>query len=155
SRLLLLSRLEGAGKRRIGVRLLLHGVADDHPAALRAGDGATDHQEAALDVDLGDDEVLRGDALVAEVTGHLLALEHLAGVLALTGRAVRAVHGRDAVRGTQTAEVPALHGAREALALAGAGDVHELTRNEVVRRDLGADVDQVLRTDTKLCQFAL
>ena len=112
-------------------------------------------QQAALDVGLDDDEVLRRDALVAHVAGHLLALEHLAGVLALTGRAVRAVADRDAVRGAQTAEVPALHGALEALALARARHVDELAGDEVVGRDLGADLDHVLGRDAELGELAL
>ena len=71
------------------MRLLENGIAHQHPAALRPGDRAAHHDEAAVDVGLDDDEVLRGDALVAHVAGHLLALEHLAGVLALTGRTER------------------------------------------------------------------
>jgi hypothetical protein len=89
------------------------------------------------------------------VAGHLLALEHLAGVLALTGRTVRAVRERDAVGGAKAAEVPALHGALETLALAGAGHVHELAGDEMVGGDLGSDFDQVLGADAELGKLAL
>ena len=147
--------LERARLRRILVQRLLHGVADQHPATLGAGNCALDHDEAALDVGLDDLQVLRRDAHVAHVAGHLLALEHLAGVLALTGRAVAAVADRHAVRGAQAAEVPALHGALEALALVGAGHVDELTGDEVVGGDLGADLDHVVGADPELDQLAL
>ena len=62
---------------------------------------------------------------------------------------------RNAVRGAQAAEVPALHGALEALALAGAGHVDELARDEMVGGDLGADLDQVVGADAELGQLAL
>ena len=135
--------------------LLQDGIAHQHPAALGARHRAAHHHEAALDVGLDDDEVLRRDALVAHVAGHLLALEHLAGVLALTGRAEAAVAERDAVRGAQTAEVPALHGALEALALVGARHVDELAGDEVVGRDLGAHLDDVIGADAELDELAL
>src|SRR5262245_43138184 len=108
------------------MRSLLDGVADDDPAALGTRDCATNHDEATFLVDLGNDEVLRRDALIAQVTGHLLALEHLARVLALTGRTVCTVGDRDAVGGAETAEVPALHGALETFTLGGARHVDEL-----------------------------
>src|SRR5690606_14815851 len=99
--------------------------------ALGTRDRALHHDEAALDVGPDDLEVLRGHAFLAEMAGHLLALEHLAGVLALAGRAVRAVRHRHAVRSTQATEVPALHAAREALADRGSGHVDQLALDEV------------------------
>src|SRR5690606_3481965 len=117
---------------------------------LGARNRAADHQQATLDVGLDDDEVLRGDALVTHMARHLLSFEHLARVLALTSRTVRAVHNRNTVRCAQAAEVPALHGALEALALRGAGDVHELAGDEMVGRDFSSNLDEVLRADTKL-----
>ena len=59
------------------------------------------------------------------------------------------------MRGAQAAEVPALHGALEALALVGARHVDELARDEVVGRDLGADLDQVFGADPELGELAL
>jgi hypothetical protein len=59
------------------------------------------------------------------------------------------------VRGAQAAEVPALHGALETLALRGAGDVDELTRHEVLSRDLRPDVDQVVGADAEFLKLAL
>src|SRR5690606_4631454 len=94
-------------------RRLLDGVADLDPAALGARNRTLDHDQAALDVGPDDTQVLRRDPTVAHMAGHLLALEHLAGVLALASRAVRTVRHRHAVRGAQTAEIPALHGAGE------------------------------------------
>ena len=47
--------------------------------------------QATLDVGRDDFEVLRGHPGRAHVAGHLLAFEHLAGVLAHAGRTVRTV----------------------------------------------------------------
>jgi hypothetical protein len=66
----------------------LHRVADEDPAALHAGNGALDQDQAALDVRADDAEVLRGDALGAQMAGHLLVLEGLARILATAGRTV-------------------------------------------------------------------
>ena len=59
------------------------------------------------------------------------------------------------MRGAQTAEVPALHGALEALALVGARHVDELAGNEVVGGDLGAHFDEVVGDDPELDELAL
>jgi hypothetical protein len=58
---------------------------------LRSRHRALDHDEAALGVGLDNLKVLRRHADGAHVASHLLALEHLAGILALAGRAMRAV----------------------------------------------------------------
>src|SRR5688572_30340164 len=119
------------GRERSALRTRgLGGVLDEQPAALRAGHGALHEQEAALDVGADDLEVLLGAVAGAHVAGHLLALEHLAGVLALAGRPERTVGNGDAVGGAQTAEAPALHAPLEALALGFALDVDELAGNE-------------------------
>lgn len=57
--------------------------------------------------------------------------------------------------GAQTAEVPALHAAGEALTDRGAGDVDELADDEVVGKDLGADRDHGIRGDAELLDPAL
>src|SRR5690606_1457541 len=133
----------------------LHGVTDQHPAALMAGNSAAHHYETALGVRAHDDEVLRRHPVVAEMAGHLLALEHLAGVLTLTGRTVAAVSDRHTVRCTQTAEIPALRCALETLTDRGAGDVDELARNEMVSRNLSTHLDQVLRGHPELRKLPL
>lgn len=133
----------------------LHRVTHNNPTALGTWNRTADHDEAAILVDLSDDQVLGGDAIITHVAGHLLAFEHLAGILTLAGRTVRAMRDRDAVRGAKTAEVPALHGALETLTLRGAGHIDELARNEVVCRNFGADFDQVIRRDAELSEFAL
>ena len=91
-------------------------------------------------------------SVLAHVAGHLLALEHLAGVLTLAGRTVGAVGDRDAVGGAHAAEVPPLHRPREALADGEAGDVDLLARQVVIGRELGADVDQVFVGDPEFGQ---
>src|SRR5687767_14628875 len=92
---------------------------------------------------------------MAVVPGHLLALERPARVLTLAGRTVRTVRHGHAVGGAQAAEVPALHGAREALTDRGTGHVDQLTLDEVVRLHGGADFDEVRRIDTKLSYLTL
>ena len=94
---------ERAGLGRLLGQRPLDGVAHQHPAALGARHGAAHQHEPALLVGLDDLEVQRGDAHVAHVAGHLLALEDLAGVLPLAGGAVAAVGDRHAVRGAQAA----------------------------------------------------
>ena len=89
------------------------------------------------------------------MTGHLLVLEGLARILAAAGRTDRTVRDRHAVRGAKTAEVPALHTAREALTDRGARDVHELTRDEVIGGDFGADGDDCILGDAEFRDLAL
>src|SRR6478672_8842449 len=138
--------LELAGLRRFLRQRLLHGVTHPDPAALGAGNGAFDEDQAALDVGLHHTQVQRGDAVDAHVAGHLLVLPGLAGILTAAGRTDRTVRDRHAVGGAQTAEVPALHAAGKALADRGAGDVDKLADHEMVSLDFGADRDQrVLR----------
>jgi hypothetical protein len=74
------------------------------------------------------------------VTGHLLALEHLARVLTLTGRAVRTVRDRHAVRGAQATEVVPLHGTGKTLADRRARHINELAGEIVVGDDFLTDV---------------
>src|ERR1700704_4452615 len=118
--------LELAGLRRFLRQRLLDGVAHRYPAALGAGNGAFDQDQAALDVGLHHTQIERGDAIDTHVTGHLLVLERLAGILASAGRTDRTMRDRDAVGGAKAAEVPALDTAGKTLADRGAGDVDEL-----------------------------
>src|SRR5690242_21075014 len=112
----LLGDLELAGLRRFLRQRLLHGVAYTDPAALGAGNGAFDEDQAALDVGRDHTQVQRGDAVDAHVARHFHVLEGLAGVLTAAGRTDRTVRDRDAVGGAQAAEIPALHAAGKALA---------------------------------------
>src|SRR6516225_10257195 len=162
SRTLLLSRgfrftsnLELAGLRSFLRQRLLDGVAHADPAALGAGNGAFDEDQATLDVELNDAKVERGDAIDTHVAGHLLVLPGLAGVLTTTGRTDRTMRDRHAVRAAQTAEVPALHTAGKALTDRGAGDVDELADDEVVGEDLGAHGDHGVRGNAELLDLPL
>src|SRR3954454_2405135 len=138
--------LELAGLRSILRQRLLDGIAHRDPAALGAGNGALDQDQAALDVGPHHAQIERGDLIDAHMAGHLLVLEGLAGVLTAAGRTDRTVGHRHAVGSAQTAEIPALDAAGKTLADRGAGDVDELADHEMVSLDLGADRDQrVLR----------
>src|SRR5215831_518786 len=101
----LLGDPELAGLRSFLRQRLLDGVTHTDPAALGAGNGAFDEDQAALDIGLDDAKVERGDAIDTHVAGHLLVLPGLAGVLTAAGRTDRAVRDRHTVRGAQTAEV--------------------------------------------------
>src|SRR5579872_2103933 len=70
---------------------LLHRVAHRNPAALGAGNGALDQDQAALDIGLDDPQIEGRDAIDAHVARHLLVLESLARILTLAGRADRTV----------------------------------------------------------------
>src|SRR3954451_11246138 len=134
--------LELAGLRSFLRQRLLDGVTHRDPAALGAGNGAFDEDQAALDVGLHHTQIERGDAIDTHVTGHLLVLEGLAGILTSAGRTDRTMRNRHAVGGAQTAEIPALHAAGKTLTDRGAGDVDELADHEMVRLNLGTNRDQ-------------
>src|SRR6185503_869505 len=124
-------------------------IADHHPTALGARNGAADHDEAALDIHFRDFEVLRRDVLVAVVTVHLLVLEGLARILTAAGTTERTVRDRHAVRRFETAEIPALHGAGETAADCDTGHVDLLAFDEMIGLDDVADIEQVLRIDAE------
>src|SRR4029078_949691 len=145
-----LSRLRHAVRK-----LLLHRVAYRDPAAFDAGNGALDQDQSALDIGLYDLQVQSGHALDAQVPGHLLVLERLAGILPAAGRSVRAVRDGHAVARPQPGKIPALHRAGKTLAGGCAGHVDILTDDEMVGRDLGADRDQPIGVDAKLGALAL
>src|SRR5260370_42020668 len=106
---------ELAGLRSVLRQRLLHRIAHRDPSALGAGNGAFDQDQAALDVGLHHAQIERGDAIDAHVTGHLLVLEGLAGILASAGRTDRTMRYRDTVGGAKAAEIPTLHAACKAL----------------------------------------
>src|ERR1700692_2128969 len=116
SRRFIVGELELAGLWHALGQLLLHRVAHRDPAALGARHGAFDHDEAARHVGLHDLEIERGHTVHAKVTGHLLVLEGLAGVLTAAGGADRAVRDRHAMARAEAGEIPALHAAGKALA---------------------------------------
>src|ERR1700743_1469872 len=151
----LLGNLELAGLRGFLRQRLLHGVTHADPAALGAGNGAFDEDQAALDVGLDDAKIERGDAIDAHVAGHLLVLEGLAGVLTAAGRTDRTVRDRHTVGGAQTAEIPALHAAGKTLTDRGAGNVDELADDEVVGLDFRANRDQRVFRHAELGDLAL
>src|SRR6266700_408451 len=147
--------LELAGLRSLLRQRLLHGVTHRDPAALGAGHGAFDENQAALDVGPYHPQIERGDLVDTHVTGHLLVLPGLARVLPSAGRTDRTMRDRYAVGGAQTAEVPALHATGKPLADRGAGDVDELADHEMVGLDLGADRDQRVFRHAELGDLAL
>src|SRR5690606_27517604 len=95
-------------------------------------------QQLALGVDPGDDQVLHGPGDRAHVARHPLAGEDPAGILCHADRAGHVVRARVAVAGAPGAEVVALDGAGEALALGRARDVDLLALAEHLGLELGA-----------------
>src|ERR1700693_4296421 len=158
-------RRRGCGFRRGGTKRprlrrflrqgLLDRIAHGDPAGLRARDRALDQYEAALDIGLDDLEIERGDPLDPEMAGHFLVLEGLARVLPATGRAVRTMRDRDAVRGAQAGEIPALHRAGESLADGSTGHIDILADDEMIGGDLGTDRDQAVLADAEFGELAL
>src|ERR1700709_353508 len=146
---------ELAGLRCFLRQRLLDGVAHRNPSALGAGNGAFDEDQAALDVGLHHTQIERGDAIDTHVTGHLLVLEGLAGILTSAGRTDRTMRNRHTVGGAQTAEIPALHAAGKTLTNRGAGDVDELADHEMVRLNFGAHRDQRIFRHPKLGNLPL
>src|SRR6478736_1063267 len=155
SSLLTASNPKLAGLRSFLRQRLLHGVAHRDPAALGAGNGAFDEDQAALDVGLHHTQIERGNAIDTHVTGHLLVLEGLAGILASAGRTDRTMRHRHTVRGAQTAEIPALYAAGKTLTDRGAGDVDELADHEMVCLNFGANRDQRVLRHAKLGHLPL
>ena len=110
-------------------------------------------------------EVQRGDLLGARSPGHLLASENPRRGGTLADCAGLAVHFVGTVAGLLTAEIVPLHDPGETLALADAGDIHQLASVEHVDPDLlasligahvvEAQLDQLAaRSDTRLVQMA-
>src|SRR4029077_1830496 len=81
--------LELAGLGSLLRQRLLHGVAHRDPAALGAGNGAFDEDQAAIDAVLPHTQIQLGNAIDTNVSGHLLVLEGLAGILTSAGRTDR------------------------------------------------------------------
>src|SRR5579862_4564195 len=154
-RRLIVCKLELAGFRSAVRQLLLHRIAHRDPAAFDAGNGAFDHDQAARDVGLHHFEIERGHAADTEMARHLLVLECLARILPSAGRTDRAVRDRDAVGRPQAGKIPALHATGKALAGRSTGNIHELTDDEMIRRDLGADRNQPVVIDAELGELAL
>src|SRR5690606_37183310 len=111
--------------------------------------------QAAIGVGRHDFDVLRRNARRTHVAGHLLALEHLTRVLALTGRTVRTVRNRVTVRCTATAKVVALHDALETLTDRGTRHVDLLAGNEVLCGDFRTNIDQVFLRHAELRELSL
>src|SRR5690606_34965146 len=99
------------------LRGALDSRADEHEAALGAGNGTLDEHEALLDVDRVNGQVLDTGAVAAHAASHALTLEHAAGGGGAADRTGLAVVAVLAVRGAHTGEPVALHDARGALAL--------------------------------------
>src|SRR6478735_6353929 len=141
--------------RRALVERQLHRVLDGQPATLVTRNRTLDEQQAALGVRANDFKVLLGAVARAHVPGHLLVLEDAARILAVAGRAVRTVRDRNAVRRAEAAEVPALHGAGEALALRHARNVDHLAGDEVIGRNRRADIEESILGDAEFDHTSL
>src|SRR5689334_9050501 len=118
----------------------LDGVAHDDPGTLGTGYCTLDQDQTTIFVGRNHFKVLSRYARLAHVTSHLLVLENLARILARARRTVRAVRNRHTVRGAETAEAVALHGAGKALTNGRARHVDELTCCEVTSLELGTDL---------------
>jgi hypothetical protein len=116
----------------------LHRRSHDHAAALGTRHRAADQQQVAHGIDFHNAQIFNGAVAYAHVARHALALEHAARSLALADRARRAVRHRISVGFHAAREIVALHGALEAFAYRGTGDIDDLARAEHVDFDFAA-----------------
>src|SRR5690606_33905057 len=112
---------------------------------LGARNRAADQNEATIGVRRDNFNILRGHAGLAHMTSHLLALEHLARVLTLTGRAVSAVGNGVTVRGTMTGKIVALHDTGKTLTDRSSRHIDLLAGDEMFGGDFRADFEEVVR----------
>src|SRR5262249_51099427 len=118
-------------------------LADEDVLAARAGHRSADQQQVLVGVHLDHLQVLGGHLLVAHVPGTVLVLPDSRRERAAADPSGCAVeHGT--VRGVAAGVVPALHAARETLALADPADVHQLSGLEVLNQNPVADLGLVL-----------
>src|SRR5450830_1028571 len=117
----------------------LRGGTHEDDAALGTRNGSLDEHQALRGIDRVNGQVLGGLTLVAHPTGHLDALEHPGGGRGGADGARLAVVAVRTVGGAVAVEAVALHHAREALALGGAGDVDHLAGFEGRHGDLLAE----------------
>src|SRR6185437_3368862 len=85
-------------ERQILGRRTLCRILHQHVGAVVTGNRADHEDQAALGIGSEDFQILRRDTLNAIMAGHLLVLEGLAGILALTSRTMATMRNRDAVR---------------------------------------------------------
>lgn len=96
---------------------------------------APDVEQSSVGVNLDDNLVHRGGALVAQVAGHLAALKNLTGVLAHTDRARSSVGPTHTVRCVLHTEVPPLDSPLEPFTFANRDRVHKLADLKVTRAE--------------------
>lgn len=137
--------------------LALLGILETDDAALGAGDGPADQDDAQLVVDHHDLEVLDGDVLVTHAAGHLLAGHDTASAaLRGTGGTNGPVVLGVSVRRLLAGEAVALHASGEAHAAGPRLDVDVLALLEPVGHDLHAHGQQAaLVADHELGELAL
>src|SRR5699024_10715981 len=131
-----LLRVDADAGGALGLEELLHAVAQEHHAALGAGDGAAHGDDAQLGVHLDHVQVHDGDLLVAHLAGTDGALDDLGHVAGSAQRADVAVHRAAAVGVALDCGAVALNNALVAVALADAGHVHTVAGGE----DLGGEL---------------
>src|SRR5215469_4264421 len=122
-------RLNRSREGSILRRRTLLGVAEQHVTAIAAWHRALHHDQAAVGIDRDDLQILGCHPFGAKMTSHLLARKGPARILAIAGRAMRAMRYRNAMRCAQAPEIVPLHHAGESLADAGPRHIDELTRH--------------------------
>src|SRR5690606_934121 len=104
----------------------------------RARYGALDQQQVTFGIHPHHFQVGGGNVSVAHVAGHALAFPDATRRLALTDGTRHAMRHGVTVRAILAREVMPLDGAREALALGNAGNVHQLAGLELIHFELRA-----------------
>src|SRR5699024_7866749 len=112
------------------LRGALDSRADEHEAALRAGNGTLDEHEARLSVDRMSGQVLDPGAIAAHAASHALTSEGATGGGGAADGSRLAVVAVLAVGGADAGEAVTLHDTGGALALGGADEVDLLAGGE-------------------------
>lgn len=112
---------------------LLDSVADADDAADGTGNVALDVEQTLIMIDSHDSLVEHRGADGAQATRHLLSLPNFTRILALTNGSWQSVRFRVAMRCLLPAEIPPLHDALSAFALARGLYINELAQPKVSR----------------------
>src|SRR5580658_5995985 len=137
-------------KFRLQMRL---GLTNKNVTALRSRYCAAHQQQVLLGIHFHHPQILGSLALVPHVPGKMLPLPHTRGKRARSDPARRSVKHRSVAR-VAAAEMPALHAALKSLALAHAGDVHQLAHFKTFHQHAIPELHFILRiVQTNLLQI--
>mmetsp|Transcript_14209 Transcript_14209/g.30416 ORF Transcript_14209/g.30416 Transcript_14209/m.30416 type:complete len:256 (+) Transcript_14209:57-824(+) len=146
---------KGGEGHQLSVWRGLNGVLHIYKIARMPGNLTLHVNQVARGVHLVHPHTLGRAGLVPHLPRHLLALPHLAWILACTSGTTPAVEFAGTVRCWSSLEPILLHHSLKPLADGDALDVYPLTRCEVISSNLCAHRQQSIRRDPELFQLTL